>query len=180
MIETERLKLIACTKLHLASLTYGTTALANFLELEEANNWLRSPNSVHEALVTLEDKPNSLRWGMHLIQFKDENRIIGTCGYNGAADADGMVAIDCAIAPDYEGQGFATEAVAGLLDNAFSWRIVEMVDSCTPAGDQTMARVFKKLGFTKVAGETNAKVRNPRRWRLRREEYSASKESSSG
>lgn len=171
MIETERLQLIACNKMHLGALMQSEQALADLLGVELAENWLIFPESVEYSLKMLEADPQVLRWGMHFFLYKDENKIIGTGGFKGAADASGMVELGYSVAPSYENQGFATEAAGGMLDYAFSWSHVKMVDAHTLAEENASGKVLQKCGMTKIAEKHDPQDGDIWQWRILREEY---------
>jgi len=167
MIETERLQLIACNKMHLNALMQSEQALADLLGVELAENWLIFPEAVPFSLKMLEQYPQILRWGMHLFLNKDENKIIGNGGFKGVADENGMVEIGYAISPDYENQGYATEAARGMIDYAFSWSNIKMVDAHTLAEENASGKVLQKCGMTKIAEKHDDEDGDIWQWILR-------------
>ena len=174
MIETERLQLIACNKMHLNALIQGEQALADLLGVGFAENWLVFPETLDllpDALKMLEKDPQSLRWGMHLFLKKDENKIIGNGGFKGIADAQGMVEIGYAISPLYENQGLATEAARGMIDYAFSWSHVQMVDAHTLAEENASGKILQKCGMTRIAEKHDEEDGNIWQWRILREDF---------
>ena len=174
MIETERLQLIACNKMHLKALLQGERALADLLGVELAENWLVFPETIDfvpHALKTLETNPQSLRWGMHLFVKMDENKIIGNGGFKGVPDADGMVEIGYAVSPLYENQGLATEAAQGMIDYAFSWSPVQMVDAHTLAEENASVKVLEKCGMTRIAEKHDEEDGDIWQWRILRTDF---------
>jgi RimJ/RimL family protein N-acetyltransferase len=171
MIETERLQLIACSKMHLQALLRGEQALADLLGVSLAENWLLFPESVSYSLEMLEKNPQNLRWGMHLFLHKEENKIIGSGGFKGRADDEGMVEMGYAISPDYENRGLATEAARGMIDYAFSWSQVLRVDAHTLAAENASVRILRKCGMTKIAEKHDAEDGDIWQWRISREQY---------
>jgi len=175
MIETERLQLIACNKMHLNALIQSEQALADLLGVELAENWLVFPEAVPFALKMLEKDPQILRWGMHLFLKKDENKIIGNGGFKGVVDENGMVEIGYAISPDYENQGLATEAAHGMIDYAFSWANIKMVDAHTLAEENASGKVLLKCGMTRIAEKHDDEDGDIWQWRIWREEFKKEK-----
>jgi [ribosomal protein S5]-alanine N-acetyltransferase len=171
MIETERLQLIACNKMHLSALLQSEQSLADLLGVEFAENWLIFPESIEYSLKMLEANPQILRWGMHLFLKKDENKIIGSGGFKGVADENGMVEIGYAVSPLYENQGFATEAAHGMIDYAFSWSPVQMVDAHTLAEENASGKILQKCGMTKIAEKRETEDGDIWQWRILREEF---------
>ena len=63
----------------------------------------------------LQENPESSRWSGLIIHKKD-NTIIGDMGCKGGPDVNGIVEIGYSIVPDYQGNGYATEMVKGLVE----------------------------------------------------------------
>ena len=171
MIETERLQLIACNKMHLNALLQSEQALADLLGVEMAENWLVFPEAPPFALQMLESNPQMLRWGMHLFLKKDENKIVGNGGFKGVPDENGMVEIGYAISPVYESQGLATEAARGMIEYAFSWANVQMVDAHTLAEENASVKVLRKCGMTRIAEKHDEEDGDIWQWRILREDF---------
>jgi ribosomal-protein-alanine N-acetyltransferase len=76
--------------------------------------------------------------------------VIGTCGFKGPPDGDGMVEIAYGVTPGQQNRGFATEAAAALVTFAFSSRDVRIVRAHTMAGESASTRVLAKCGFQPV------------------------------
>ena len=174
MIETERLQLIACNKMHLAALMQSEQALADLLGVELAENWLVFPETIEYlplAVKMLETNPQSLRWGMHLFVKRDENKIIGNGGFKGIPNEDGIVEIGYAISPLYENQGLATEAAQGMIDYAFSWSNVRMVDAHPLAEENASVKVLQKHGMKKIAEKHDDEDGDIWHWRILREDF---------
>ncbi len=171
MIETERLQLITCNKMHLSALLQSERSLADLLGVEFAENWLIFPESVEYSLKMLEANPQILRWGMHLFLKKDENKIIGSGGFKGVPDENGMVEMGYAVSPLYENKGFATEAARGMIDYAFSWSPVRMVDAHTLAEENASGKILQKCGMTKIAEKHDTEDGDIWQWRILRPEF---------
>jgi RimJ/RimL family protein N-acetyltransferase len=75
--------------------------------------------------------------------------VIGTVGFKGAPDPDGVVEIGCGIVPDYRDQGFATEAARALTELAFGEASVKVVRAHTLPEPNASTRVLAKAGFLK-------------------------------
>jgi RimJ/RimL family protein N-acetyltransferase len=85
-------------------------------------------------------------WFVHL----ERQELIGMGGYIGPPDAIGMVEFGYGIAPPYRGQGYATEAAAGMVAHAFESG-VKTLRAHTLAQPNASTRVLIKCGFSKVA-----------------------------
>lgn len=168
MIETENLKMVACTGMHLNSLERNH-AVPSLMGADTAEGWLVFPESVEYATKLLQSHSQNLRWGMHLILHKGDNKIIGTSGYNGMANDDGLVEMGYALAPSYRNVGIEAEIAKGLVDNAFRWAAVIMIDTYTVARSNESSQTLKDLGFSKMAREGDLL-----QWRLTRGDYEGS------
>lgn len=75
---------------------------------------------------------------------------VGSCGFKGPPSADGMVEIAYGIAPEYQGNGYATEAAGGMVAWAFSSGQVRVIRAHTMSNENASARVLVKCGFRSV------------------------------
>lgn len=171
MIETERLKLIAANMMQFNNLAWGDEWFAETLGVTLAREWLRFPEAIEGGRKMLEANPQNLRWGTVFFIHKGDNKLIGMGGYKGAPDENGMVEIGYALSPDYENLGLATEAARGLIDEAFSWSIVEVVDAHTLAETNASTRILEKCGMTKIGEVNDPDDGAIWHWRVTREKY---------
>jgi RimJ/RimL family protein N-acetyltransferase len=161
--------------MHLSALIQSEQALADLLGVGLADGWLVFPEAAPFALQMLESNPQILRWGMHLFVHKGDNKIIGNGGFKGVADENGMVEIGYAISPVYENQGLATEAARGMIEYAFSWANVQMVDAHTLAEENASVKVLRKCGMKKIAEKHDPEDGAVWQWRITREEFEKEK-----
>ena len=75
---------------------------------------------------------------------------VGSCGFKGHPDADGMVEISYAIEPEHQGKGYATEAAAALVAYAFGSDAVHFVRAHTLPVPNASTRVLTKCGFQRI------------------------------
>ena len=75
-------------------------------------------------------------------------RCIGGAGLRPLARDPRIIDIGYTLAPHSHGQGYATEAVGALVDEAFLNRGAERVFGGCFVGNQASRRVMEKLGFT--------------------------------
>lgn len=165
-ISTPRLELIPCTRDLLEALSRSETEFSEKLGFELAEGWLQFPESIPYALRMVEADPEAEVWGMFVIRHIEAGKIIGTCGYKGAPNADGMVEIGYAVAPGFQGEGIATEASEGLVGRAFDEDSVSMVDAHTLAEKNPSTSVLKKCGFVKIAELHDEEDGDIWHWRL--------------
>lgn len=79
---------------------------------------------------------------------RESNMMVGTTGFRGPPDDDGVVEIGYGIAPSYQGRGYATEAAAALVAFAFDHDAVRVVRAHTRPDANASTRVLAKCGFT--------------------------------
>ena len=171
MIETQRLILIPCDEKYLQAFLRDENEMANLLGVKIAEGWLQFPESIAYTLRLLQDNPEILGWGMYFFILKDKNLLVGNGGYKGAADEDGMVEIGYSIALMYQNQGLATEAALGMIDYAFSYKNVKMVDAHTLAEANASTKVLQNCGMTKIGENHDTEDGDIWHWRILQKEF---------
>lgn len=78
---------------------------------------------------------------------RESGSIIGSAGFKGAPDADGMVEVAYGIVPDFEGRGYATEVTHALVAYAFTSGLVKRFRAHTLPVPNASTRVLTKCGF---------------------------------
>jgi len=73
--------------------------------------------------------------------------VIGSAGFKGPPDSDGMVEITYGIVPSFEGHGYATEVAAELVRFAFARGGIRLVRAHTRPVANASTRVLTKCGF---------------------------------
>ena len=68
-------------------------------------------------------------------------------GLHALKDQPGQVEIGFTLASEYQGKGYATEAVSGLLDYVFRGLCKHRVTAITDARNAAAARVLEKVGM---------------------------------
>ena len=81
---------------------------------------------------------------------RQENLLIGTCGFPGPPDEDGVAEIAYGIAPAYQGRGYATEAAKALIAFAVKDPRVKTIRAHTLAEKNPSTRVLENCGLKKV------------------------------
>jgi [ribosomal protein S5]-alanine N-acetyltransferase len=73
--------------------------------------------------------------------------VVGSCGFKGPPDAEGVVEIAYGVQPPYQGLGYATEAAWALVGFAFEAAQVRVVRAHTLPVDSASTHVLTKCGF---------------------------------
>jgi RimJ/RimL family protein N-acetyltransferase len=95
----------------------------------------------------LEDDPNLMGWwGWYFVlnPSPEHRLLIGTAGFAGYPDQNGTLLMGYSIIKPFEGQGYTTEAVAGLLRWAFEQPQVTRVTAQTFPNHVASIRVMEK------------------------------------
>lgn len=79
-----------------------------------------------------------------------ENCVIGTCGFKGPPDADGMAEIAYGIVPAYRRRGFATAAAQLLMQRGRELAEVQLFRAHTLPDNPASHGVLRNCGFAKV------------------------------
>ncbi|SDJ78894.1 GNAT family N-acetyltransferase [Sediminibacillus albus] len=76
------------------------------------------------------------------------NELIGSCGYNSLDFENGKTEIGYDIAKASWGNGYAPEAIAKLVENAFETLGLNRVEAKVEPGNENSIKVLEKLNFT--------------------------------
>lgn len=152
MIETARLKLIPFEEAHFQAIMHNDFfELGELLKIKTPDKWTTFPD-MDDALPFFYDSYllNGSTWGGFFTVHKTDKVLLGTCGFKGDPDTEGMVEIGYEIEKSYRNQGLATEAAQGLIDYAYNCVDVRKVWAHTLASENPSVNVLKKLGFQKI------------------------------
>jgi ribosomal-protein-alanine N-acetyltransferase len=143
--------LVAATPELIGADLAGQQALAEALGAEVPENWppdLYESTAMRWSLRQLED-PAEHGWSLwYLLSRKHEPpQLMGICGFKGKPDRTGSVEIGYSLLKQYQGQGYATEAVARQLVWAFSHQNVNQVTAETLPHLKSSIRVLEKNGM---------------------------------
>ena len=149
MIETSRLRLIRWQEAHFqAIIENNLIKLGQLLDVETPTAWTTFADMADALPFFYESfKENGNYWGSFFIIHKADKRLLGTCGFKGAPNEDGMVEIGYEIDAHYRLQGLATETAQGLIDFALQHEEVKEIIAHTLAHENPSVSVLKKLGF---------------------------------
>ncbi len=152
-LETLHLRLMPWDPKHLLALIDTALPFAEVVgypSAEGLQGFYRSGDVSPKWLATLRTSagagPDPWQYGFFVLH-RERHCVIGGAGFKGPPDADGMVEIAYGIAPEYQGQGFATEAATALLDYAFGSGRVRLARAHTLPEANASTHVLKKCGF---------------------------------
>jgi ribosomal-protein-alanine N-acetyltransferase len=101
--------------------------------------------------------------GFAVIHRADEC-VIGSAGFKGPPDDDGIVEIAYGIAPGYQRRGYATEAAAALVSFALERVDVRTIRAHTLPEPNASTRVLAKCGFQQLGEVTDPEDGQVWRW----------------
>jgi RimJ/RimL family protein N-acetyltransferase len=152
VIETKRLKLIPATVALVRAEIADRDEFARLLGASVPDNW--PPEILADALPTflgwLEAPPDRAGWFSWYALARGDGPVppvlVASGGFTGPPQ-DGMVEIGHSVLPQYEGQGYATEMVAALVQWATEQAGVARVTAETERANPASVRVLLKGGF---------------------------------
>jgi RimJ/RimL family protein N-acetyltransferase len=131
----------------------GASALEALLAVSVADGWEGFPEALPVLRASYAEHPQGYPWGSLFFVEPEARVLVGLGGFKGPPTSGGVVEIGYAIAPAFQRQGLATDAVAQMVRRAFEDAIVRAVDAHTLGHVNPSTRVLEKSGFRKV-GET--------------------------
>jgi [ribosomal protein S5]-alanine N-acetyltransferase len=166
MIETPRLELIPFEEAHFQAIMHKDLfELGVLLDVKTPDKWTTFPD-MDDALPFFYDNfiLNGVTWGSFFTTHKIDKVLLGTCGFKGSPDTEGMVEIGYEIEKSYRNQGLATEVAQGLIDYACKCVDVKKIWAHTLASENPSVNVLMKLGFQKIGNFHEPSDGNLWRW----------------
>ncbi len=112
---------------------------------------LVAPPLMDDALPFMRDslraEPRSARWGPHLMVLRETGEAVGSAGFSGSPDAEGVVTLGYSVYPAFQGRGFASEAAAALVAWALAHPGVRRVRATLPPWHVASQRVALHAGL---------------------------------
>jgi RimJ/RimL family protein N-acetyltransferase len=93
--------------------------------------------------------PDPWQHGFFIIE-RSHAEVIGTAGFKGPPDVEGMVEIAYGVMPSVEGRGYATEAAGALVQFAAADQRVRLIRAHTLPELNASTRVLRKCGFVHI------------------------------
>jgi RimJ/RimL family protein N-acetyltransferase len=101
-------------------------------------------------IAAAEADPSAVVWGVWYLVVRDDRSLVGDLGFKGGPDPSGRVEIGYGVAPAHRRQGYATEAVRGLILWAFARPEVRTIlAECLP-DNLASIRVLERVGMHRV------------------------------
>ena len=150
-ITTPRLTLHALAPVHWRAMRVGAPEFARVFGHTAADglcDFMSAPeiSPAFLAKIAADTGPDVWSFGVAMLH-RDSDSVIGTVGFKGAPDAQGMVEIAYGVVPSFERQGIATEATRAMARWALTQDGVRLVRAHTAPEVNSSMRVLAKCGF---------------------------------
>ncbi len=149
---TGRLELIAATPSLARAAATSSQALAKLLECEVPPGWPPELMRDHQEAwaAQLETDPELAGWSAWYIVQVTPAVLVGSIGFAGRPDAEGVVECGYSLVGKFQRKGYATEAMGGLIDWAFCHEEVRRIRAHTYRHLAASIRVLEKNGLSHV------------------------------
>ena len=152
-IRTARLRLIPVAPGHLLALVEAPERFASDFGYPAAE-WLRefftSGEVTPEWLEMLRNSSEADPWRFGFALVDGSEEVVGSAGFKGAPDGDGVAEVAYGVVPREQGRGYATEAAAALVAFAREDARVALIRAHTLPTPNASTRVLEKNGFRYV------------------------------
>ncbi|HEV2671072.1 MAG TPA: GNAT family N-acetyltransferase [Gemmatimonadales bacterium] len=157
-LEPPRLTLVACAPDHLIALREQPDRFHSLVGFPIAPGIHAFYDSNAVSAAWLEalraaagTPPDPWQYGFFIVE-TSTGTVIGSAGFKGPPDAEGMVEIAYGVDPSRQGQGFATEAAGALVRYAAADPRVRLLRAHTLPEANASTRVLRKCGFVHIGG----------------------------
>lgn len=146
-IRTQRLELLACDTDLLRVLISDQVVFSQMLDIKIPDKFTEYGLSpLRYSMEKLED-PAESEWWTYLPILLNANILIGTCGYKGKPDHNGIVEIGYEIIEPLRNKGYAREIAKALIENAFRFEQVKLVRAHTFPEENASVKVLKSCNM---------------------------------
>jgi RimJ/RimL family protein N-acetyltransferase len=120
-------------------------AVARFQGWDAPYSLKRAERFIRDLEAADPDTPGA--WFQFAVAPRPDGELLGDCGTGVSLDDPRQVEIGYTIAPEHQGNGYATEAVRRLLDYWFGDRGKHRATASCDARNAPSARVLRRAGF---------------------------------
>ncbi|HRN33156.1 MAG TPA: GNAT family N-acetyltransferase [Saprospiraceae bacterium] len=171
IVKTANLILIPCDIETLNAAIQGNENLAKKLNVNVQDNWTEfGVAPLKYSISRLKESEEEKNWWTYFPIYKQNNTLIGSCGYKGKPTVEGIIEIGYEIAHQYRNRGLATELAKGLIENAFKNETVKLIIAHTLGQENASTKVLQKCGFTKVEEINDPENGLLWKWQLKRQQ----------
>lgn len=106
---------------------------------------------IEKYLKELENDSQLKCWGVWLVIHRDTNQVVGDIGFKGKPDENNCVEIGYGIVPKLQNNGFATEAVSGIINWALASGKFDKITAECLKENLPSIKVLEKVGMNNVS-----------------------------
>jgi RimJ/RimL family protein N-acetyltransferase len=139
--------------------------------------WERlDPEGIRAEIVAMADRAPGTPggWVQFSAEERESGRLVGDVGLSPADDEPGVIKLGYTTSPEFQGRGYATEAVAALVGYAFDTLGAETVRAYASAANTSSIRVAEKVGLRlieRIERRYGDEVWSGVRYELRRDQH---------
>lgn len=154
VISTTRLDLVALSPSQLRSFSMEPSLTNAVCGFETERDLLRGEERWIGALFAkrIEDDAAHVHWTLRAVVLRTSGTMVGHMGFH-QAPREGIVEVGYTVGAPYRRQGFATEALAGLIEAGAATGQIGLVRACIDPANEASIEVVRSLGFTPVGFE---------------------------
>jgi len=147
-ISGEHMTLVEATPALLRQALAGNEFLSQHLGVRVPHRWTEfAPKSLEFTLEQLAKAPEQAGWWTYFPIWLPDQTLVGSCGFKGPPDADGVVEIGYETTVDYRGRGMATLMAHLLTKHAWTDERVSCIHAHTLARENASTSILRRLGF---------------------------------
>ncbi|MCF0042876.1 GNAT family N-acetyltransferase [Dyadobacter fanqingshengii] len=150
MILTPNLRIVPCDDTLFDAIRMGNNTLARVMGVNVPKKWTEFRDTFTPSYHRWKAHPPLRDWWVYLIIHVPDNILIGSCGYKGEPDANGMVEIGYEIMSSYRSKGLGAETAKGLTAHAFGQPGVHKVVAHTLREENASVKILEKIGFKQI------------------------------
>jgi RimJ/RimL family protein N-acetyltransferase len=153
VIKTARLDLVLFTKETLEAVVAGHTSVGG---VALSTDWVRQYEPwLRRRLDQIARDPEHAPWILRAMVRRSAREFVGSIGFHGKPGSNALSALDAvelgySVEPEFRRQGFAEEAIRGMMAWARARSTSRFIVSVSPKNAASLA-LAAKLGFTEVA-----------------------------
>ncbi len=149
-IQTQRLELLPCSlEVAQAAIAKNAPLVEKYLAAFVPEDWYKADvqGFLPKYIEMLEIDPSQLGYGVWLMIRTDDSTLIGDVGFVGKSNDEESLEIGYEVLSAYRNQGYATEAVAAIIDFAFKQLQIKKIIAHTPKDNVASIQIMEKLGM---------------------------------
>lgn len=161
-------EIVPCSVEQIEKLIEGADAFQTIYGIQVIDGYLPFEGALQYGLQMMQTDQIWHPWLPYLFLFRPEQALIGFGGFKSVPDDQRTVEIGYAIAPSYQGRGFATSAARQLIEIAFASKLVDCVCAHTLAETNASTSVLAKCGMTQTSEIDDPEDGKIWRWEIRK------------